>query len=88
MKGILTLLGVATLAMAGGGCAGPSGEAKTADAGAYEWVTPLGSNIPVRVPKGQGAASTTSPTATLNGEQATNAISSAGGGSVNKTGTR
>lgn len=80
--------GAALLALTAAGCAGPTGETKTASAGEYEWVTPLGSSIPVRVPKGQGAASTTSPSSTLSGEQATNAISSAGGGSVSKTGTR
>lgn len=88
MKRAPTPLGVALLILAATGCAGPTAETKTANAGDYEWVTPLGSNIPVRVPKGQGAASTTSPSASLTGEQATNAVSSAGGGSVSKTGIR
>jgi hypothetical protein len=60
------------------GCAGPTtpkdGIAKSDD---YEYVTPLGSNIPVLVRKGQQPA-TTSPTATLSGEQAANAIHGGG----------
>lgn len=59
------------------GCAGPSKD-KTADNGEYEWVTPLGSNVPVKVRKGQ-AASTSSPTANLSGEQAASIFNSAGG---------
>jgi hypothetical protein len=81
------LITLCLLLVASAGCAGPTADSKTAGTD-YEWVTPLGSNVPVRVPKGQSAASTTSPSATLTGEQATNAISSAGGGSVSKTGTR
>jgi hypothetical protein len=88
MSRILFRLGGALLVLAIAGCAGPGGETSTARPAEYEWVTPLGSNIPVRVLKGQSAASATSPSSTLNGEQATNAISSAGGGSVNKTGAR
>ena len=88
MRPALSLLAAAlgTLWMAG--CAGPGNEPKTAAAGDYEWVTPLGSSIPVRVPKGQGATSATSPTATMSGEQAASAVSSGGGGSVTKTGSR
>lgn len=43
----------------------------------YEYVTPLGSNIPVRVKKGT-AANTPSPTETMTGEQAANMIQRAG----------
>ncbi len=60
------------------GCAGAPKPA-TADAGEYEWVTPTGSNIAVRVPKGQTATVGTSPTGTLSGEAAAGLINSSGG---------
>lgn len=44
----------------------------------YEYVTPLGSNIPVLVRKGQ-RPDTASPTASMSGDQATNAIHGGGG---------
>ncbi len=59
------------------GCAGPTKEGVT-KSDDYEYVTPLGSNIPVLVKKGQ-KAQTASPTATMSGDQAANAIH--GGGS-------
>ncbi|MDB6095420.1 MAG: hypothetical protein JWM32_2982 [Verrucomicrobia bacterium] len=43
-------------------------EAKT-DAGEYEYVTPTGSNIPVRVKKGQRAATIASPSDRMTGDQ-------------------
>ncbi len=88
MKRALSFLTAAVGAFLAAGCAGPDSAAKTAAGGDYEWVTPLGSNIPVRVPKGQGATNANAPTATLGGEQAANAISAGGGGSVSKTGSR
>ena len=61
------------------GCANQTKEPKTIVSGDdYEYVTPLGSNIPVRVKKGEKASST-SPTASISGEEATNALH--GGGS-------
>ena len=60
------------------GCAGTPKQA-TADAGEYEWVTPTGSNIAVRVPKGQKATVGTSPTGSINGDAAAAMINSSGG---------
>lgn len=60
------------------GCAGTPKQA-SATTGEYEYVTPLGSNIPVRVPKGQSAASPTAPSTTVSGEQAERLIHGAGG---------
>lgn len=54
---------------------------KTADTADYEYVTPLGSNIPVRVRKGTTATSTTSPSETMTGEQAAN-LAARGGSSA------
>jgi hypothetical protein len=69
------LLGLALLGF--GGCAtAPTKDAK-ADSGEYEWVTPLGSNVPVRVRKGESAPSS-SPIGTMNADQATQAIRGAG----------
>ncbi len=52
----------------------------TATAGEYEYVTPIGSNIPVRVPKGQtNAPNATSPTGTMSADQLGTMINSAGG---------
>ena len=73
----LTLLTL-TSAVVLSGCAGTPKPA-TADAGEYEWVTPTGSNIAVRVPKGQRATVDTSPTAALSGEQGAAMINGAGG---------
>jgi hypothetical protein len=62
-----------------GGCA-TTPKPATAAAGEYEYVTPLGSNIPVRVPKGQNTApNTTSPTGTMSADQLGTMINSAGG---------
>ena len=61
------------------GCAGqPSAKQAKADQGEYEYVTPLGSNIPVRVRKGQ-AAPNNSPTATISGDDMQNMQRGAGG---------
>ena len=56
----------------------------TASAAEYEYVTPLGSNIPVKVLKGQTATNGVSPTSTMTGEQAANAIHSAGGAPIDR----
>ena len=71
---------LAALGLLASGCETTDAAAKkkTADASEYEYVTPLGSNIPVRVKKGTTAASTTSPTATMTGEQAADMASRSG----------
>ncbi len=78
MTRITALLLLAVTALGLGGCAGTPKQA-TAESGEYEWVTPTGSNIAVRVPKGQKATVGTSPTGTMSGEQAAGMINSAGG---------
>ncbi len=67
-----------TLLLAAAGCAGtPKSAADTAE---YDYVTPLGSNIAVRVPKGQKTApNSTSPTGTMSAEQLGTMINAAGG---------
>lgn len=61
------------------GCAGQSSAKQAkADQNEYEYVTPLGSNIPVRVRKGQ-AAPNNSPTATISGDDMQNMQHGAGG---------
>jgi hypothetical protein len=51
----------------------------------YEYVTPLGSNIPVRVLKGTKPP-TSSPSATISGDEASNLFHGAGGqAKVDKT---
>jgi len=59
------------------GCAGTPKQA-TNDA-EYEWVRPTGSNIAVKVKKGEAAAVTTSPVGSITGEQASSIYNSAGG---------
>lgn len=61
------------------GCAtsAPPDQKQAVAAEDYEWVTPLGSNIPVRVKKGEKAAGT-SPTGTMTGDQMSQAIRGAG----------
>lgn len=61
---LITLLAVGFL-----GCATstPKKEAK-ADEGEYEWFTPTGSNIAVKVPKGYTARTVASPADTISGE--------------------
>jgi predicted small secreted protein len=66
----LTLAGCATTGTAAGG--------KIADSSEYEYVTPVGSNIPVRVLKGQ-APQTASPTARVSGDAVQNMMHSAPG---------
>ena len=68
------------------GCAGPGNSAK--DDGEYEWVRPTGSNIAVKVKKGQSAGVATSPTATVSGDQAGQIFNSAGGKVPTDTGGR
>ncbi|HUR57638.1 MAG TPA: hypothetical protein VM029_08005 [Opitutaceae bacterium] len=70
-------LTLAVVALAGCDSTTPK-KTTTADNAEYEYVTPLGSNIPVRVRKGTTATSTTSPTNTLSAEQAANMIQQAG----------
>jgi hypothetical protein len=75
------LLGVAASVFLAG-CAETTNSPKPATSAAaaeYEYVTPLGSNIPVRVPKGQTAVNQISPTEVTSGERAANMIHSAGG---------
>ena len=68
---------VSALAIAG--CNGaPNGKDGVAKSDDYEYVTPLGSNIPVLVRKGQ-QASTASPTASMSGDQAASAMHGGGG---------
>lgn len=74
---ILSLFLLLAAAIASGGCAGPNGTAK--DDGEYEWVRPTGSNIAVKVRKGESAAVTTSPTGQVSGDQAAGILNSAGG---------
>ncbi len=71
------VLAVAGLTAASCASQATTKEAK-ADQGEYEYVTPLGSNIPVRVKKGQTAA-TTSPTANVSADDAANMLHGSGG---------
>jgi len=64
-------------ALAGCGNA-PAGKPAIVGGHDYEYVTPLGSNIPVLVKKGQRPA-TASPTDTVSADQAASAIHGAGG---------
>ncbi len=76
-----TLLPLLLAAAALTGCAGKTDQTngKVADSSEYEYVTPLGSNIPVRVKKGQTAQSATSPSATMSGDAAQGMMHGAGG---------
>ncbi len=65
MKRSLATATLVSLTFALFGCAGKPPAASTE----YEWVTPTGSNIAVKVPKGQRAAVGTSPTATVGAEE-------------------
>ena len=68
----LRLTGLASLCVVAlCGCATPAATNKEAksDKDEYVWVTPVGSNIPVRVRKGEHAAVGTSATATMAPEQ-------------------
>jgi hypothetical protein len=72
---------LAALALVGGaaGCAtttAPKASGAVADS-EYEMVTPIGSNIPVRVRKGS-TAETSSPSATISGDAARQMISPGG----------
>jgi hypothetical protein len=72
----LTLLAAVCVAGCATTASQPAG--KIADSSEYEYVTPLGSNIPVRVLKGQ-APKTASPTATMSGEAVQNMMHGAPG---------
>ncbi|MEY2878973.1 MAG: hypothetical protein RLZZ15_1353 [Verrucomicrobiota bacterium] len=70
---------VLAVAALGGGCATqPPKAAGVIANGEYEYVTPLGSNIPVLVRKGEKPTGA-SPSETVSGDQATNSIRSGGG---------
>lgn len=72
-----SLLPLAALLIAGGCAGAPKPSADTAE---YDYVTPIGSNIAVRVPKGQKTApNSTSPTGTMSAEQLGTMINSSGG---------
>lgn len=76
---LLLLLASAATVFALSGCETTStGPKKSADSGEYEYVTPLGSNIPVRVKKGTTAANKEAPSETMTAEQAANMIQRAG----------
>lgn len=70
---LLSLLAVGLV-----GCATTPKEAK-ADDGEYEWVTPTGSNIAVKVKKGQKASTVSSPTDQMTADQLGSMRSAAGG---------
>ena len=74
----LTALATFTALALCGGCATTATDKKTAAADSeYEYITPLGSNVPVRVKKGQQAAST-SPSGTMTADQLGQAVHGAG----------
>ena len=77
----LPLVAALALLTALAGCATTDATPKktAADNTGYEYVTPLGSNIPVRVRKGTTATNSTSPTATMNAQEAANMINGAPG---------
>ncbi len=77
-RSLASLLPSIALAAALTSCAGTPKQS-TAESGEYEWVTPTGSNIAVRVPKGQKATVGTSPTGSISGEAAAGMINSSGG---------
>jgi hypothetical protein len=56
----------------------PKKEAKTDDA-EYEWVTPTGSNIAVKVRKGQRASTIASPSERMTADQLSTAVHGSGG---------
>jgi ABC-type Fe3+-hydroxamate transport system substrate-binding protein len=71
----VVLAAVLTLA----GCASQATKSDSvASKDEYEYVTPLGSNIPVKVKKGEKVV-TMSPTDKVNADQATKAVRSGGG---------
>ena len=71
----VVLAAVLTLA----GCAGQTTKSDSvASKDEYEYVTPLGSNIPVKVKKGEKVV-TMSPTDKVNSTQAANAVHGGGG---------
>lgn len=74
---LLLALGAAGLVLAGCETTSTSPKKATAES-EYEYVTPLGSNIPVRVKKGTTATNPNAPTETMSGEQAANMIQRSG----------
>ena len=74
----LAVLAFSTLVAIGlAGCAATPTKNAQADDGEYEWVTPLGSNVPVKVRKGQTVQGI-SPTGTLTAEQTAQAVRGSG----------
>jgi len=78
LTALATLIAIGLAGCATTPAAKPAKDAK-ADDSEYEWVTPTGSNIAVKVRKGQKAASTTSPTETMTAEQLGTAVHTSGG---------
>ena len=78
IKHRFSVLALSTLVAVGlAGCAATPTKNAKADDGEYEWVTPLGSNVPVKVKKGQTTPGI-SPTGTMTADQATQAIRGGG----------
>ena len=79
MSKIIPALSIAvTVGLFAAGCASqPAADKAKSTSAEYEYVTPLGSNIPVRVKKGQ-TATTSSPTATMTGDEAARVLNGAG----------
>lgn len=78
----LSLTTVAALiAIVGFGCATTPKPAKDAraDSGEYEWVTPVGSNIAVKVRKGEKPKTISSPTETMTADQLGTMVHTSGG---------
>ena len=74
----LSVFALSTLVTVGlAGCAAAPSKNAKADDGEYEWVTPLGSNVPVKVKKGQTVQGI-SPTGTMTAEQTAQAIRGGG----------
>ncbi|MBS0664008.1 MAG: hypothetical protein JSR48_12150 [Verrucomicrobia bacterium] len=79
MKNLRMLATATLLAGVFTGCAtNPTPKDAKAD-GEYEWVTPVGSNIAVKVRKGQKASTISSPTDTMTAEQLSSQVHSSGG---------
>ncbi|HNC23631.1 MAG TPA: hypothetical protein PLU52_05440 [Opitutaceae bacterium] len=80
MKNLKMLTLVALVAGAFAGCASnPKPKDAKADNGEYEWVTPVGSNIAVKVRKGEKASTIGSPTETMTAEQLSTQVHTSGG---------
>ena len=79
-KTVRFILLAALCSVALAGCATAPKDKKEAksDDDQYEWVKPVGSNIAVKVRKGQKAPSIASPTDTMNGDDLSRAVHAAG----------